>query len=122
VICGTAKLQHQTPVEIEPQRTPIRLTRRVPHCRPAWSPTRYSIPTQKRRECVRYRDFIRGMRGQLVLQLGHGGRRILLRAASEELLQALADRPYVLLKYSLWRRMRALNLFSQAAIQYLYRR
>jgi hypothetical protein len=35
---GTAKLQHQPPVEIEPQRTPVRFTRRVRNRRHAWSP------------------------------------------------------------------------------------
>jgi hypothetical protein len=34
----TAKLQHQAPVEIEPQRTPIRLIRRISQRRPTWSP------------------------------------------------------------------------------------
>jgi hypothetical protein len=32
--CGAAKSQQQTTVEIEPQRTPIRFTRRARHCRP----------------------------------------------------------------------------------------
>src|SRR5271170_7052471 len=36
---AAAKLENQTPVEIEPQRTPVRFTRRVRHRRPAWSPT-----------------------------------------------------------------------------------
>src|SRR4029077_12137370 len=34
----TAKLEHQAAVEIEPQRTPVRFTRRVRHCCPGWSP------------------------------------------------------------------------------------
>jgi hypothetical protein len=37
---GAAKLEHQAAVEIEPQHTPIRFTRRVRHCCPARSPTR----------------------------------------------------------------------------------
>ena len=37
---SAAKLKHQAAVEIEPQRTPIRFTRRVRHCYPVRSPTR----------------------------------------------------------------------------------
>jgi hypothetical protein len=38
---GTAKLQQQTAVEIEPQSAVVRFTRRVPHCRPIRSPASY---------------------------------------------------------------------------------
>ncbi len=37
---SAAKLKHQAAVEIEPQRTPIRFTRRVHHHRLVRSPTR----------------------------------------------------------------------------------
>jgi hypothetical protein len=39
--CGAAKLEHQTAVEIEPQRTPIGLHRRVCHLCFRSIPTRY---------------------------------------------------------------------------------
>jgi hypothetical protein len=38
---GATKLQQQTAVEIEPQSTFVRFTRRVPHHRPGQFPTRY---------------------------------------------------------------------------------
>ena len=59
----TAKLEHQAAVEIEPQRTPVRFTRRVRHCCPGWSPTSYGILTHNRRECAENLRLIGGMRG-----------------------------------------------------------
>jgi hypothetical protein len=59
---GTAKLQHQRPIEIELQRTPTRFTRRVRHRRPAWFPTSYCILTHNRRECAQNARIIEGMR------------------------------------------------------------
>jgi hypothetical protein len=62
---GTTKLQHQTPVEIELQCALARFTRRVRHCRPAWSPTNYSILTHNRRKCAQNARLIGGMRAHI---------------------------------------------------------
>jgi hypothetical protein len=59
---GATKLKPQATVEIEPQRTPVRFTRRVRHCRPAWFPTSYCILSQNRRECAQNARLIGGMR------------------------------------------------------------
>ena len=60
---GTAKLRHQTPIEIELQRTPTRFTRRVRHRRSAWFPTSYCILAHNRRECAQNARSHRGNAG-----------------------------------------------------------
>jgi hypothetical protein len=58
----TVEPEHQAAVEIEPQRAPVRFTRRVRHRRPARSPTRCCILTYNQDKCVAKCGIIRGMR------------------------------------------------------------
>ena len=48
----TAKLKHQTAVEIEPQRAAVRFTRRVRHRRPVQSHTTYCILYDNQDHCA----------------------------------------------------------------------
>jgi hypothetical protein len=62
---AAAKLKQQTTVEIEPQRTPVRFTRRVRHRHPVRSPTSCGILILDRCQRAQDRRFIWRMRVQM---------------------------------------------------------